>query len=743
MPNLVPHALFEALEPKVLLVASRSIVDVDGDSFAITVIGAGDLALTTSAGVDLGFIEQLSVTNSDKNSRLNISLTSQGGGGDGRINLRGLSVGAIRQIEASAVDMLGDGIATIGDVNTLRFGNIAGGTPQFHIGTVEVLTGTRTAQFGTVGTGGTLVFNTRFKGVTFGDVEGANLNFVKGVDKVKSNGDLRASLSNGGSNANITAIEVFDALRASGIITGDVKTIKAGSAENDGGNVLDIGGSVGSIKWGGQWNALVRANYFGSFAGVDYGGHLQTRGADAKGVSLKSFKLSGSWNDGSIGLAAGGTYGQLGSYAADSCSGGFIDVGSIGTFKVAEDLTYADIDIDGIINGLSLKAFTVGGRAGGTLSVHGDAGAVKFGYATEAEPFRIFDGMSQSHHFNSISITDKTQDSRVKVKVGSLNSFIAAGGLVDSEFRFDYTDDFTQRSFKAGGTLNDVVIEAPPTYGFNALQALGILNSGVDVGFINSLTLGLGDSGGVRGSDLTFTGFNAQGYGLRAARIGETLFNSELQVNGDGKIGALTSRQYLNSDIRSGTIDSILGTGHPQAVFGGMFLRTTVNPVGGFSIKSIDLRGYVANSDIGAAGSIDKIKIHCIHTYGQEFRVSAGLAVTPLDLPADLTGFAAGTSINSIDITKSFDPNEFDFNRAFFVAPAIGKIRVNGLINLTGAGDGGQPFGFGASTFGSVSIKNTLGQVILPIIPAAPGTYNPYTPESSGNFQFQVYAPPF
>lgn len=735
-----PRALLEALEDRRLLAGSRSLVDVDGDNFAITVLGAGDLNLVGSVSDVAGFIESLTVTNTDKNSRLRVSLTEQGAGGDGRINLRGLNVSQVRAIEMDRVDLLGDGTAVIDDVLNMRFGRIADGPTQFHIGAVEVLKGPRSAVFGDVGVGGTIIFNTRQRAVTFDDVQGANLNFVKGADRVRSNGDLRGTFSNGGSDANITAIDVVEALRVSGLITGDVKTIRTGSAENTGGEFLDIGGSVGSIKWSNTWDARIRANYFGSFAGVDYGGLVQTRGADDKGFAVKSFKLSGRWNGGSIGLAAGGAYGSIGSYSAFAYDGGFIDVGSIGTFKVAEDMTSADIDIEGILNGLALKTFTVGGRAAGTLSVHGDAGAIKFGYATEADPFRIFDGMNETHQFNSITITDKTQDSRVKVKVGALNSFTAAGGLINSRFEFDKDDDFTQKTFKVGGTLDDVRIEAPFTYGFNAVQALGILDSRVDVGFIKSLTMGFGAAGGVRGSDLILNGRDAQGFGLKTAKFGETFLNSEFYVNGAGKVGALTSRQYLDSDITITSLDSILATGHPQAVFGNSRLRATANPVGGFSIKSIDLRGYAANSDIGAAGSIDKVKIHCIHTYGQEFRVSAGLENTPTDLPADLAGFAQGAWINSIDITKSFDPAEFDFNRAFFVAPAIGKIRVNGLINLTGAGDGGQPFGFGASTFGAVNIKNAAGQVFTPTFPATPGTYNPFTPDSSGNFEFRVYA---
>lgn len=735
--------LFTPLEPRKLLAGSRSLIDVDGDVLSISVIGAGDLALTASAGIDIGLIELLTVSNTNASSRLDFKVTSVVG--DGRVNLRGLNVSSpIRSINASSIDAMPNADINIVDVGQLNWGNVFDNITMFDVSSVPsgLNLGSRTVKFGNVGSGGAMVFNTRLTAATFGTVEGNALSFLGGVDKLKSSGNLRTTFANGANNAAIKEVDVVGALRAAGIITGDVKSIKAGSVESTGIDAFQIGGSLGSFSSKGDFAGRFNADYFGSFTAREFSGTLNYRLGDTKDWGFKSFKLTGDYEGGTVAPASGFDPAYIPSFTIPSWSGGILDASGVGSFKVTGNLINADIDLHGLPSGLTLRTFTVGGQASGDLRVRGNAGAIKLGFSTTADPFSIKDGSSTSYTFNSISLTDKTKDSDLAVRVGALLFFSAAGGLIDSCFAFDLAEAFLMSNFKVGGTIVDTEFDAPSTYGVNLFQARGITDSEVDTGYINTLTFNKGIGLGINNTDFGFSGFNAKGYSLRTGNIGETFENSEFDVTGAGKLGSLTSRRYFNSDITATTIDSILATGVPNEAFGNMSVWATSNPLNGYSIKSIDIRGLATNSDIGAAGSIDKIRINCIHALvnSQKFRVSAGNVMTPSSMPGDLTGFATGAKINSIDVINKFDANRDDFNSAFFVAPSIGKIKVDGLINFTGVNDGGQPYGFGAATFGQIKLKDSLGGGLTLIDPPL-GANNPFPSEALSNFSVFRYGP--
>ncbi len=734
--------LFTALEPRALLAGVRTITDLDGDVVRVSVIGAGDLAITASAGGDLGFLDSVIVSNTNATSKLEFKLINPAG--NSRINLRQLSVlNPIRSIDALPVDAISGAQVYIEDVGQLRWGNVGDNIAQFQIGTApSVLNlGPRTVQFGNVGGGSGLVFNTRLKSATFGTVGGNSLSFLGGVDKVKSLGDLQTRFFNGASNAEIREIDVVGALEAAGNITGDVKSIKAGSIENANNQFLETSGSFGSISIKRDINGLLRANNYGSVSGNDFTGKLEYRlGAGVNNLGFKSIKFTGGYDGGTIAPAIGGTPAFISSFSTNSFSGGFIHGSGGGSFNVTGNLLNSDILLDGVATGLTLKTFTVGGQAGGDLTVEGHAGAIKFGYSTVAAPFTITDGPANAS-FGSIGLTSKLFDSKLTVDVGYVDSFTAAGGLINSEFVFNPIAGAVTKKFIAGGTFNNVTIDAPSTFGINTFQALGTINSDIDVGYINSLTMGFGNAGGIRNTDFNFSGQSPQGFSLRTAKIGETFeSSSSFNVVGAGKLGSLTSRRYFNSEITAPTIDSILATGVPNEAFGSMSVWATSNPLNGFSIKTIDIRGLATDSDIGAAGSIDRIRINCIHALvnSQKFRVSAGNVMTPSSMPGDLSGFATGAKINSIDIINKFDANRDDFNSAFFVAPSIGKIKVDGLINFTGINDGGQAYGFGAASFGQIKIKDKLGGNLTLIDPPL-GFTNPVESEALSNFRIARY----
>lgn len=736
--------LVHALEPRVLFAGLRSITDVDGDVFAISVIGAGDLQLQGSVSDVVGFIESLNVSGTDKNSQVRLNLTSQGAGGDGRINLRGLNVQSpVKSILMDRADLLGDGSAAIADVLTLRFGNIASGNSTFDIGKVEVLKGPRGTLFGNVGTGGAMTFTARQKTATFANYSGATLAFLAGIDKLKSNGDLRTTLSNGvGAGKEVREIDVVNALRASGIITGDVKTIKAGSLESAGGQYLDIDGFVGSLSSKSTFDARVRADAFGTIKTLDFGGQLEYRGVDAKGVSVGSFAATGQWDGGRIAIAAkenGGTgnQGLIKTFSSSTFVGGFIGAGGVGSFKVAGEALGLNVDLTGLADAIGLKSLTIGGQASGSLTVRDDAGPIRIGHSTLAAPFFLDDG-GVNARFKSFSITDALSNSRVFIDIGSLESFNSAGGLEDSEIGLDAIVPSLLKTFKISGTLRDSEFDLAPSIGIGTFEAERVDACDFNVGYINSFKVKSTDFG-LTGSSLLFTGQNTKGYALQSANFGKHFEMSGLSVMGPGKLGALTSGRYFGGEVTAPTIDSILATGSQYEAFGNMDVWATSNPLNGFSIKTIDIRGLATNSDIGAAGSIDKIRINCIHALSnaQKFRVSAGTVNTPASMPADLSGFAVGARINLIDIFHKFDAED-DYTSAFFLAPEIQSINVAGRINTSGLNDGGQPFGFGAATFGTIKLKDTLGGQISLVNPPL-GATDPYPAETLSNFQVFRY----
>ncbi len=728
-------AWLETLEARTLLAGSHVHTDLDGDVFTISVIGAGDLAVAGSVTDFTGFLQSLNVTNTNGQSQLRVSLTNRAG--DGRIDLASLSVGApIRSITADLVDLRTNGSVTIADVLNFKFGNVAQSPQSFQLGTAQALNGSRTAQFGHVAGGGVITVLPRFGTISFADVEGMKLDLVSGVDRLRSADDLRAEIE---SSADVTRIEVLNALRASGIIAGDVKTIVAERIESASGDFLVMSGSVGSITSRGSFDGNFRADWFGTVKTLNYSGNMEYRGPDARGLGLGSFSAKGTWDAGRIAPAGGGLDAAIDKFLASEWTGGVITGTGINSFRVIGDATNLDLNLSDQAGKPTLGAFTVGGRASGRVDFIGDAGALRWGHSSAVDPFVIEDIGAEAGRVRSIAITDRLADSSVDVLVGYLGSFSAAGGLKDSEFGLRGTEASLMTSFKVGGLIDNLEYLSDPAQGIRSVEAGGMDDTDWDLGFISSLTI-KGVDRRLINSDLDLRSQDAAGFALRTARFGAGLENSEIRSMTGGGLGSLISARFFDNDITAPTIGSILATGNPLESFASMNVWATSNPANGFSIGTIDIRGLAATSNIGAAGSIDKIRIACTHALNdmQEFRVSAGKTMVPTDMPANLSGFAPGARINRIEITKGFKLTSQEFTSSLFMAPILTQIIINGLINYTGSNDGTGIFGFGAQDFGTVKFKDALGgQITLVDVPL--GINNPVPAEPLSNFRLVGY----
>jgi hypothetical protein len=732
-------AWIETLEARTLLAGFRAHTDLDGDVFAIRVIGAGDLTVAGSVTDVTGFLQSVNVTNTNSQSQLRVSLTNRAG--DGRIDLANLIVDSpIGSILADVVDLRENGSLAIADVLKLSFGHIRQSPTAVDVGTMQLITGKRTATFGNVAGGGTINFLPRFRSVTFGDVEGMGLNFAGGADRVRSNANLRSMIN---SSAGLTEIDVVNALRASGIIIGDIKTIKAERIESDGGNFLNVDGSLGFVSSRTSFDGRLRANWFGTVKTDDYSGRIEYRGPDDRGFGVRSFTATGNWHAGRIAPASGGLDAAIDRVLALEWTGGMISGSGINTFRVTGDATNLDLNLSGQTGKPTLGAFTVGGRASGMLSIIGDTGPLRWGHSTSTDEFTIEDDNFREGRIGSIAITSKAQASSFNLSYGYLDSFSAAAGLDGADIELKGTSASVVNSFKVAGLIKDLDFDAPAAQGIRSFEAGGVDDSAIDLGFISAFTI-KGSDRKFTDSDLDLRGQDASGFALRTARFGAGLENCNLRsmsMTGGG-LGSLTSARYFNSDITAPTIGSILATGNPLESFAGMKVWAMSNPANGFSIGTIDIRGLAATSDIGAAGSIDKIRIACTHALNdtQEFRVSAGTTMTPTDMPANLSGFAPGARINRIEITKGFKLTSQEFTSALFMAPILAQIIINGLINYTGNNDGTGIFGFGAQDFGTVKFKDPQGGLIT-LFGVPLGINNPVPAEPLSNFRLVRFPP--
>ncbi len=329
---------------------------------------------------------------------------------------------------------------------------------------------------------------------------------------------------------------------------------------------------------------------------------------------------------------------------------------------------------------------------------------------------------------------------------GSIGSATIKAGVFDTQINLQKDSGVAIKSFSAKGQVNEVLFNLQPGAGITTFKALGVLNSNIEAAYIQSISLGLGDQGGMRFSNITFTSADTKGFASKTAKFGQILENSSFRIDSSVKasnFGSLTARVIDTSSIRASTIGSITATGTP-GTFGEVFITSGVvansAPIGKASIGTLDFRGIARGSNVAAAGSINTVKIGAVSATGFTLQITAGSTNVQTTFPANLNSLLPTAKIGKITITQKFTAGSPSFSGGLFVAPSIGDITVNGLINTTGADDGGAAFGFGARTFGKITLKNATGQTIKPVITLGAGSSNPFAPASAGNFTIFAYA---
>ncbi len=641
---------FDALEPRQLLAFTGNFTDTDGDEYTITLTGPGDVVVVTQ---DLaynddplsGFIETLTVTNTTASSRLKISVKKDPAG-DGRVNLRNLSASVLRSATMPAVDLVN--VASFTDVGQLALGDVADDAAlEVSLNPSTNNLGARTALFRNVGNEPTMDFGEFLASVRINDSVNIDFFFGEGVKVLSSNNSLIGRLGAGDT-------AVFSELRARGLfqmranINSDIKVIAANEIQTFNSNRFQTTGSIAALTATTAYYGSFEARSFGSIVlGLMSESTLNWTAPDAKGVAIKSLRVTGGINSSSIGPEMNATApGTIASLRAGSITGSIVDAGAITTFLVS-------------------------------------------------------------------------------------------GGITQSNVMFMNPSGVVGRAFTVAGRIVNVGIETANSAGIASFRAQGLQNVSFSGGFISSLTLAAGDLGGIRGdSVITLNGADSQNFALKTARLGAGLNASSIIANADlsGFVGSVTGASIENtSTFIAPRISRMLLSGNAE----GFALRdATIRAIdattGAFSLGTLDFRGIVTNTNITSAASIDRFTAREVRagTF-----VDAGRNQNFFGLAPNTSQIFPGNRINRITITGT----DFALNgSAAFNATAIGTITLNGPINTSGQFDGGDPFGFAATTFGRVTLKNAQGQTVRPTIPTAPGDFNPFLPASSGNFTIRV-----
>lgn len=155
----------------------------------------------------------------------------------------------------------------------------------------------------------------------------------------------------------------------------------------------------------------------------------------------------------------------------------------------------------------------------------------------------------------------------------------------------------------------------------------------------------------------------------------------------------------------------------------------------GYSFKSVSASGGIDETRFQSAGNVDKFSAR----FFTESDLFVGLLNPLQEEHPDFTNFNDfnGTGlINRFTLTGPFEPQGPVLEESHVVAATIANIKINGA---TQTDEGGVSFGFGARTFGSVTMKDPLGKTFKPVIPGGPGVINPFLPADS-DFVFRVYA---
>lgn len=485
--------------------------------------------------------------------------------------------------------------------------------------------------------------------------------------------------------------------------------LKRASFQSLGGNALTFERGVNLLSSAGDLFTTLFNTPGGVIKEIRAGGVLRVTGTISGDVAR--ITAASITHLGSNFLTTDGVIGQIKSAGDVS---GFFGAARFGTFGARDfsgQLLASTPDAKGVtFNSIKLKGDIVGG--GLSVAGGGTAGIIR-----------------------AISMVNMRGDAGISAR--GIGTFKASGFVDFSLITLTEPAGVALKSIVVGGLLTGSAINTG-TAGIGTFKVLGVDDALVDAAFITTLTAGLGASGGLRNTTFTLSGADPKGFAVRTAKLGEGLIVSDLKALGAsaGVLGSITGRSFDDSDIEAPRINRLTATGRTDGVAStGTDIIATDTTVGAVTMGRLDFRGRVEFLALRSAGSIDRFSASTLTNSS----VFAGRP-SPLGpvLPADLTGFVTA-SIGRFTLTAPFDPGALAFNNTQVVATDMGVVSVAGRINTTGLNDGSDPFGFGARTFGSITLKGNDGATVKPDFPFGPGEYGGL-PGDIGNFRIRVYA---
>ncbi len=689
---------FEALEPRQLLASTFDNDSKDGDFYRVKVTGPGAAVVNTTAGVDFDILSVI-VSGTTAASKLEITVQKKPGG-DGRLLLKFLTLSSdIGSVSASKVDISPAGALEAQNIGAISFGDLGNQS----VNTAGLI---KSATFRDFGLGSQTTF-----GGTAADTSSVTLgNFAS----IMSAGQftIGAFVKKFSANSGVGGLGFSGGLKDLSLIAQSSLAIGvAGAAE------------VNSIVSKGSLSLTLQIT-----------GGLKTLSA----ASLSNANISVSGPIGSIKATAGDVSGTI------ECGN---RIGSISAkATISANLTAASFG--SIVAGLLIDASTIRYSNPGAKGFVIESLKAPAVINTQLAVNNVIAANLRIRSINVGSWTDGSIQANAIESIRAKTDFAPTNVSLSGE-----SEPFSIKSITVGGNLrgtfglaSDIVsLKAGTTGTSQAPLQLLISDYGASVDIlkveltgsapsnlnIQAKTLGTLKAKGDLKPQIQLFGADANGLSIKSLAARQIV---DGEISGIGGIGSITARHMDEADIEALFLTTLTITGGDGLA--GDFNDASIDLAGinsaGFSLKTLKAKGGFLESNIRAATRIGDITVGRLASGS----ISAGSTLNFL-LPANLNAFDPAGRIDSITLTKPSGPQAqgFAYENFDVVAPTIAKITINGLINPD---DGGSPLGFGARTFGTVTLKDLTGATVKPTIPTSPQNFSPFL--NSADFILRVYA---
>lgn len=688
------HHTLDHLEPRSLLAQSTpALTDADGDTFTIKLTGPGSYTLNTTPGAD--FVISAIIVNNDTTaaSKLSINVTKKNGDGRVRFNTI-IAQGALGALSAAKVDIAQFGLVATQAVGTLAIGDLSASVGAT-TGAVKSATFRNLAASSNIQLGGTSANTTA---LTLGDVASnasglvlrsdsaigkftagqlfGNINLTAGLKDLLIAKASSCQFAVVGGAAPVNSIVSKAGLELIGDFAQRVNTISAQALHFDA-TFID---GVGTITT--------------TLGGIT-GGFQTTRiGKMTAKTSISGFYTANSWGTISGASITNATI----RYSSVGPSGFVIDAIKAGAVTSTSVLNDA-----GIVGNLRIKSIGVASWSGGTiqadaldtLTVKGDFNAI----------VDLFNGAGQPTSIKSATI----------------------GGDLSGEFRLASVLTSLKAASTGAGNDTFAILKANNPVVITKLELTGAGPSYITV---FSKNIGTFKAKGSLFGTLNISEFNNAAIGLASLSARELSVTINAANSG---IGSITTKRLHNFEINAAFVKSVAvtaGSGFSGNVENGFLTLSNAN-TDGLSLKSFSAKGSMFNALVRTASSIGTFSVNTFSLCG----LYAGLATNAVNFPETLDGFDPAARIGSFTVKAPFS-NASSFANSTIVAATIDKVLINGRIDTSGSVVG--LFGFGARTFGTLSVRDLNGVVVKQSIPVAPNDYQWFA--SSDNFRIRVYA---